>query len=167
MKKTILIAAILSVSLIGCKDNKSKNPETSVETERVHEHEADHERGHDQDEMALNNAWVNEIQLDNGNKWEANLETTQGVDKMLVLISENQPKTVEGYHQLASKLNDVKNTVVKKCTMEGPSHDNLHIFLHPLIEKIDALGTVSSVDKGAEISASIKENLLEYNNYFK
>ena len=116
---------------------------------------------------ALNNAWVNEIKLDNGNKWEANLETTEGVDKMLNLVKSSAPKTVEDYHALASKLNEDKNVVVKKCTMEGPSHDNLHVFLHPLIEKIEALGKVSNTDEGAETLASIKENLEGYYNYFQ
>ncbi|MGB3343005.1 MAG: hypothetical protein WBA61_03755 [Aequorivita sp.] len=166
MKKTILTAAILSVFLIGCKDNKSTNSETSVETEMVHEHEADNERDHDHDGMALNNAWVNEIQLDNGSKWEANIETTEGVETMLQQIETSNPETVEDYHKLASKLNDEKNTVVKKCTMEGPSHDNLHVFLHPLIQKIEALGMVSTADEGSEIITSIKENLDAYYNYF-
>lgn len=163
MKKTIFTTAILSILLLGCKDNKTTNPQTEMDhehlTETIHEHETEG--------MALNNSWVNEIQLDNGNKWEANLETTQGVDKMMTLINKNNPKTVEDYHQLASKLNDEKNMVVKECTMEGPSHDNLHVFLHPLIEKIDALGNVSTVDQGAEITESIKENLEGYTNYFK
>ena len=116
---------------------------------------------------AMGNAWVNEIKLNNGNKWEANLETTEGVDKMLNLVKSSDPKTVEDYHALASKLNEEKNYVVKKCTMEGPSHDNLHVFLHPLIEKIEALGKVSSTDEGAEVTASIKENLEGYYNYFQ
>ncbi|HLW32050.1 MAG TPA: hypothetical protein VKX40_07295 [Aequorivita sp.] len=167
MKKTILTAAILSVFLIGCKDNKSTNSETSVETEMVHEHEAEADHDGDHDGMALNNAWVNEIQLDNGSKWDANLETTQGVETMLQELETSNPETVADYHQLASKLNDEKNTVVKKCTMVGPSHDNLHVFLHPLIDKIAALGKVTSVDEGSEITVSIKENLDAYYDYFK
>lgn len=167
MKKTILTAAILSVFLIGCKDSKTTDSETSAETEMVHDSEAVHEHDSDHEEVALNNAWVNEIQLDNGSKWVANLETTEGVDNMLNLLKTSNPETVEAYHQLASKLNEEKNIVVKKCTMEGASHDNLHVFLHPLIEKIGALGKVSSTDEGAEVTASIKENLEGYFDYFK
>ena len=160
MKKTILTTAILSAFLIGCKDNKTTTSDTSVDTEMVHDHD------HENDGMALNNSWIKEIELDNGKKWEANLETTRGVDKMLILLEEIEIKTVEDYHLLASRLNDEKNIVVKECTMEGPSHDNLHVFLHPLIEKIDALGKVPNKDKGAEIAESIKENLNGYSNYF-
>lgn len=165
MKKTILTVAFLSVLLISCKDNKT----STSETEMGHEHETEmvHHDDHEKGEMALDNSWTNEIHLNNGSKWEANLETTQGVDKMLVLIEKISPKSVEEYHNLASKLNEEKNTVIKKCDMVGPSHDNLHVFLHPLIDKIDALGKVSTAEEGAEITASIQENLDEYNTYFK
>lgn len=161
MKKTLVTVAILSVLFMGCKQtNEKKTDETVEATETVHQH------GDMHSDMALDNSWVNEIKLDNGNKWEANVETTQGVAKMEELIKSSNPKTVEDYHQLASALNEVKNYVVKECTMEGPSHDNLHVFLHPLIEKIDALGEVSSVEKGEEITGQIQENLDSYYNYF-
>ncbi|MBK5214376.1 MAG: hypothetical protein JJE55_12025 [Flavobacteriaceae bacterium] len=166
MKKTILTTAIISALLIGCNETKHKdeNTDTVETTEGVHEHEMDEMTA---ETHSMNNAWVNEIKLDNGNKWEANLETTEGVDKMLNLIKASDSKTVEDYHTLASKLNEDKNVVIKKCTMEGPSHDNLHVFLHPLIEKIEALGKVSTTDEGAEVTASIKENLEGYYEYFK
>jgi hypothetical protein len=166
MKKTILSLAILSALLVSCNETKHKHESTdTVETtEGVHEHEMEEMAA---ETHSMNNAWVNEIKLDNGSKWEANLETTEGVDKMLNLVKTSDPKTVEDYHTLASKLNEDKNYVVKKCTMEGPSHDNLHVFLHPLIEKIEALGEVSTTDEGAKITASIEENLEGYYNYFQ
>ncbi len=166
MKKVILTTAILSAFLLGCNETKHKqdNTETVETTEGVHEHEMD--------EMAtemhsMNNDWVNEIKLDNGSKWEANVETNEGVNKMLNIVKSSETKTVEDYHNLSTKLNEVKNFVVKECTMKGASHDNLHVFLHPLIEKIEALGKVSTTAEGAEITASIKENLDGYSNYFQ
>ncbi len=166
MKKVILTTAIISALLISCNETKQKeeSTETVQTTEGVNEHEME--------EMAtemhsMNNAWVNEIKLDNGSKWQANLETTEGVDKMLGLVKTSEPKTVEDYHTLASKLNEDKNVLVKKCTMEGPSHDNLHVFLLPLIEKIEALGKVSTTEEGSEVTASIKENLDGYYTYFQ
>jgi predicted small secreted protein len=166
MKKTILSIAIISALLVSCNETKTKDVGTDiVETaEGVHEHAMEEMAA---ETHSINNAWVDEIKLDNGNKWEANVETTEGVDKMLNILKTNETKTVEDYHNLASKLNEVKNFVVKECTMEGPSHDNLHVFLHPLIEKIEALGKASTTDEGSEITASIKENLEGYYNYFK
>ena len=111
-------------------------------------------------------AWVKEIVLDNGIKWRANVETTNGVTKMLSLISENQASTAEGYRKLGDGLNEVKNTVVKECTMEGASHDNLHVWLHPLIEKIKRLQKTESAEEGAKLTSNIKNHLEGYFDYF-
>jgi len=159
-------AALMATILLGCKDANQKTEDHDIveNTEVIMP-------GHDQEITAesssLDNSWRDEIVLNDGKKWVANAETNEGVDKMLQLIETEHPKTVEQYHTLASKLNDEKNYVVKKCTMEGPSHDNLHIFLHPLIEKIEALQSVSTVDEGADMTMRIKENLEAYKNYFE
>ena len=172
MKKAILTTAIISALLIGCNETKHKNESIDIveTTEGVHEHDASTTLS--MEEMAsenhsMNNDWVNEIKMNNDTKWDANLETTQGVDKMLSLVETTNAKTVEDYQALASNLNETKNFVVKECTMKGASHDNLHVFLHPLIEKIETLGKVSNTNEGAEVTASIKENLEGYYNYFQ
>lgn len=159
MKKIILTTAIISVFLISCKDANHKNEKTKTTeaTESVQKH----------DTHSMDNTWVKEIKLDNGRKWRANRETNDGVEKMLSVLETTNIKTAKDYHNLASKLNEVKNYVVKECTMKGPSHDNLHVFLHPLIEKIEALGKVSTMDEGSKITRSIRENLKEYYNYFE
>ncbi|WP_310993068.1 hypothetical protein [Aequorivita marina] len=164
MKKTILTTAIVSAFLIGCNETKNKE----VKTETVEATETAHEQHREEmTEHATDNAWMTEIELDSGSKWDANLETTEGVDKMLELVRISDAKTVEDYHNLASELNETKNFVVKKCTMKGPSHDNLHVFLHPLIEKISALGKITTAEQGAQITASIKDNLKGYYEYFQ
>lgn len=160
MKKTILTAAIISALLFGCNENKTKHDNS----ETVHTEQDDH-ANHKME--GLDNSWREEIQLDGSKKWEANIETTESVDKMKSIIGRTKTETVEDYHALAKELNEVKNYLVKSCTMEGPSHDNLHIFLHPLIEKIGALGKVTTVAEGSEVLTSIKENLDGYYQYFE
>ncbi len=160
MKKTLIVSVILSVILISCNEKKDKVMETTVKEMENEKDKVVHE------ENIINNNWVNEIQLNNNSKWDANIETTQGVDAMLKYIDESNPETVENYLALANELNDEKNFLVKECTMTGPSHDNLHIFLHPLIEKINHLPKTSSIEEGSEITKSINENLEAYKNYF-
>lgn len=143
MKKSLLIIAIISLTLSNCTgEKKETNP-------------------------VLNNNWKKEIVLDNGAKWEANIETTKGVSDMITLIKENKETTLEAYLALAKKLNDRNNILIKECTMQGPSHDNLHVFLHPLIEKINALLEVESTSDAKKILSSISENLDAYTTYFK
>ena len=165
MKKTILMTAMLSALLLSCKDNKTTSSAGEGQHEQKTEKIAHHD--HEGQAMVLSNAWMEEIQLDEGKKWEANLETTIGVDKMKEVIKTHNPETLEGFHKMAEELNRQKNYIVKECTMTGPSHDNLHVFLHPLIEKIDALLKAETVDDAKHLTISINDNVEAYYNYFK
>ncbi len=162
MKKSIITAVILSALLLGCKENKHTNENTKG-TEKINS-------APKEETKKLTNpstVWMNEIKLDDGSKWQANSETTQGVAKMLDLIKSGDLKTLEDYHSLASKLNEEKNFVVKECTMKGASHDNLHVFLLPLIKKIEALSNTSTLSQATLITYRIEENLKGYFNYFQ
>ncbi len=166
MKKLIITAVILSFLIYGCKENKPTE-ETTNETEEINTVTKNDIKKKSAPSTAMNNAWLDEIKLDAGSKWQANIETTQGVDKMLELVKSSDPKTLEDYHKLASKLNEQKNFVVKECTMKGASHDNLHVFLLPLIEKIEALSNTTSVSQATIITYRIEENLEGYYTYFQ
>ena len=161
MKKILFTTLLFSIVFISCNESKKNTIETTVD-EQQHEKEEINNK-----ENKINNNWIDDIELDDGLKWIANVETTQGVYAMLSELNKSNPKTVEDYISMANRLNDEKNMVVKECTMKGPSHDNLHIFLLPLIEKIDLLLEITSPEEGMEITASIKENLEAYTNYFK
>ncbi|WP_347174927.1 hypothetical protein [Polaribacter uvawellassae] len=143
MKKLVLIIVMIAFTLTSCVDKKEAS------------------------NSILNNDWKKEIALDNGEKWEANIETTKGVSDMIILLKENKETSLEAYLSLAEKLNKRNNILVKECTMVGPSHDNLHIFLYPLIEKINALLEVESASDAEKIVSSISENLDAYTTYFK
>jgi len=156
MKKTAILGLVLSISLLGCKE--TQNEETTITEQSAVEHKEDaHE---DQ------NSWMNQIQLDNGSTWKANIETTEGIQAMSSRIAEDESNSIKHYKNLASDLNDIKNNIVKECTMKGESHDNLHVFLVPLVDKIEALGEVNSVHEGAVITKDIREHLEVYFNYF-
>lgn len=163
MKRIVIIILLFSLAFVSCdQTKKTDNTITSPLKERESEkEEAVHKASN------INNDWIEDISLDNGAKWNANIETTKGINAMLNIMNESNLKTVEDYHALANKLHHEKNMIVKECTMKGPSHENLHVFLFPLIEKIDHLLTVTSKKDGSEIAASIKENLDAYKNYFQ
>jgi len=155
MKKTAILGLVLLISLLGCKETqkeKTTKEQTAVE--------------HKEDTHGGQNNWMSQIQLDNGAKWKANIETTEGIQAMSSRIAEDESISIKHYKKLASDLNDLKNNIIKECTMEGESHDNLHVFLVPLLDKIEALGEVNSVHEGAVITRDIREHLKVYYNYF-
>ena len=156
MKKTAILGLVLLISLLGCKETQ-KEETTITEQAAVEQKEDSH---------GDQNNWMSQIQQDNGSKWKANIETTEGILAMSSRIAEDESISIKHYQKLASDLNDLKNNIIKECTMEGESHDNLHVFLVPLVDKIEALGEVNSVHEGAVITKDIKEHLEVYYNYF-
>ena len=155
MKKSIIIILLITTVVASCKNNDKKE-----------ESEIPQEAAQEQVDDLLSTEWMKEIQLNNGAKWEANIETTEGARKMQELLKTQTTSTLDDYHQFASKLNDVKKKVVKECTMKGASHDNLHIWLYPLIEKIAALSKTNDLGEASKIKQSIEENIDAYNTYF-
>lgn len=167
MKKTLLSIAMMAFILSSCNNSKKEAHATEQNT-KVELEEVSHQN-HDapSEGNVLNNNWMNEIQLDNGSQWLANIETNEGVQKMKEMLKSIDTNTLEEYHNLAAELTHAKNYVIKECTMKGPSHDNLHVWLLPLMEKIDALAETNNLEEAAKIKQSIAENVNAYDNYFK
>ena len=164
MKHVIITIGLLA--LVSCKDSK---PQEVTTTPKATEQPVEAVKEH-QDEESSNvygNTWINDIVMNNGEKWEADKTTKEGVQQLQNTINSQSASTLEEYHQLADQLNEQKNFLVKNCTMVGPSHDNLHVWLHPLIEKINALLKTESIEDAAKITNSIEKNINAYSEYFK
>lgn len=169
MKKTLLSIAMMAFIFTGCNDNKKAAQ--AVDHDSHHEVENvshdDHDDDHHLSDDGLGNNWTSEIETNDGAKWEANPETNEGVQKMQSLLKTQPTKTLEDYYTLAEQLNSDKNYVVKNCTMKGASHDNLHVWLLPLIAKIEALSETQSLEDASKIKHNIEENVNKYADYFE
>ncbi len=141
-----LIFTLILFALVSCKENKNQN---TIDKSSLY-----------------SNSWVKEIKLNKGLKWKANVETNEGVVKMQKSIKSQSTKTLIEYYKLAEILNKNKNYVIKKCSMKGDSHDNLHVWLLPLMAKINALSETKSIKDASKLKESIKENIDAYNDYF-
>lgn len=96
-------------------------------------------------------------------RYEANVETTEGIEAMKEHIEEFQNHNGENYQQLAEELEGELHTILDECTMEGEAHEHLHDYLEPLHEKIKALDEES----GEEEIAEMRTYLDEYDEHFK
>lgn len=158
----LLVLSLLVLS-ISCKE-QSKSEQTSVnETKTPTEKRVAALLS----DPVLSNEWEKEIQLDGKSKWLANKETTQGVNNMLNILENTTVGPEMNFKALGTKLKSEINVVVQECSMKGPSHDNLHVFLMPLIEKVDALQQENDIEKNKALVASIFYNLEAYATYFK
>ena len=130
--------------------------------------DAAHE-GHDHDTTAVESPEHddhagdegNAVQLDNGKTWEANIETTDGVNAMLDLVEAYDPASGKGA-MLKEELEAEFKEIFAKCTMTGESHEQLHNYLIPIHKTLDKLSPEPSA---AELS-QLGDYLKTYGNYF-
>jgi hypothetical protein len=151
--KRILIVISISVLLVGvgCTP-KEKASEHDHHDEQAVDEQADE---HAEPEFAP-------VQLDNGKKWIANTETTEGVKNMLVLVEAQLANPTADISVLRESMMAEFSGIFQKCTMKGESHEQLHNFLLPLKEKLEKLkeGEAQDVEE-------IKSYLSTYKNYFE
>lgn len=107
------------------------------------------------------------LSLDNGKLWEANPETTAGVDNMIDLMNSFTDKdNVESYGQLTKSLKSEFSLIFKYCTMKGESHNQLHSFLVPIKDLFKGLSS-SDLDTCKESFDKLNAHLAIYKNYFE
>ncbi len=106
------------------------------------------------------------VQLDNGKKWLANAETTDGIQNMIALLetqSVNPPSAIE---VLKEKMMSEFTGIFQKCTMKGESHEQLHNFLLPLKEQVEKLEEKLEEGEKQDLE-EIRSYLNTYKNYFE
>ena len=153
MKKpfNLILVFIAITLLISCGKQKEENHEHS-QSEKTEEHQHKEE---------------NNLSLNSGELWIANMETTQGIDNMLALMSSFSDKeSVEAYAKLKINLDKEFGSILKKCTMKGESHDQLHNFLVPMQEMFEGLAS-SDLKTCKDRYNTLNNHLKEYPKYFK
>ena len=70
------------------------------------------------------------------------------------------------YKALAQQLKEQNNQLIKSCTMDGKSHDELHKWLHPHLEIVKALEDEADASKANEIVLQLQISYQEYHHYF-
>ena len=102
------------------------------------------------------------VQLDNGKRWKANPETTQGIAAMSAILDEHaknpMAKTV-----LKEKLEGEFQMIFQKCTMTGEAHNQLHNYLIPLHKMLSAMDESS----GEKELVAMRDHLQAYGKYFE
>jgi hypothetical protein len=149
MRKFIFpLIVILVAVLLTCKNSEEKTP---VEPEEVTETES-----HYSDD---------ELRLNNGNKWQANPETTEGILAMKEHLDAFRNLGLDDYNQLRVNLELEFQTIFEKCTMKGEAHNQLHNYLYPMRD------CFSDLSKGTETAEkafiTLEKYLPMYFDYFE
>ncbi|MDC1265540.1 hypothetical protein N8009_01965 [Flavobacteriaceae bacterium] len=145
MKNTILkLTLILAIAFVSScrKDAKQKTDE-------------------------LNLSEQNGIALNDGNRWIANPETTEGIKNIMKIMNTfNEKEDINSYATLTESLKSEFSMVFEKCTMKGEAHNQLHNFLIPINDLFEPLAS-SDLKKCQESYDKLNSHLKVYQTYFK
>lgn len=105
--------------------------------------------------------------LDGSQKWQANIETTNGIEKMLSIVSEEvEAGRVSHYAAMGERLNIELKTIFSSCTMKGEAHEQLHVFIMPLVDLCEKLESAETEDEALVLQKDILKQLNLYTQYF-
>lgn len=127
----------------------------------------DEHEGHNHE--ALEEVVEDTIPLNNGNKWTADEATGRNVQELIAITNqfkEIQKPTEPDYKQLHADLARGLNKMIQQCTMKGPDHDALHVWLEPLLQDNVNLKDAATNEESEKIFHSIDKRLHNYQNYF-
>lgn len=71
------------------------------------------------------------------------------------------------YKALAQQIKDQNNQLIKSCTIDGKSHDELHKWLHPHLELVIVLEKVKDENEAKQIVEKLKQSNELYHQYFE
>ena len=149
--KKVLVLAISSFVLWSC-NNSSEKAKSNQETKQE-------EHQHDETSEA--------VELNIGKKWIVNDEMKPFVAKGEGLVTTYLQSSQTNYNKLAQKLKDQNNQLIKSCTMKGKSHDELHKWLHPHLELVEALGKSTNENEAKGIVLKLQKSNEVYHQYFE
>jgi hypothetical protein len=149
--KQILIIAIGSTLFFSCKNNtQPSGQEKIVQTEK------------NQKKVLQSD----ELQLNSNEKWTVNEEMKPYVLQGEEIVNTYLQTKNNDYIYLAKQLKELNEKLIKSCTMEGSSHNELHKWLHPHLEMVAALESSSNADKAKEKVEKIANSYQTYHLYF-
>lgn len=151
MKKLALLAISVFV-LSSCTNNTEKSSSNQDTTSNKEHHD-------DKDTVVT-------IQLNSDEKWLVNDEMKPFVSTGESLVNSYLQNNQTDYKALAKALKVQNNRLTKSCTMNGKSHEEVHKWLHPHIELVEALEKETNSTKATEIVGQLQGSYQTYHQYF-
>ena len=110
-----------------------------------------------------------DLQLNDGQKWEADMPARQYVRAMTLFMNDFMKKeniSYEEYKEAGETLRASFNSIVTESKMKERAHEELQKFLEKLNPDIDTLEK-GSFEKVATAAKNISRTLLLFKKYFK
>lgn len=165
IQKVLLFAAAFALS--GCNktmQDQVKSENTTEQTSEDHDHDHDHDG-----EEAHQHEDAKELALNNGKKWTVD-ESTRNHAQVLTTLAKGfeaeNTKDLNAYHGFADKVDTELQALIKACTMKGPDHDALHLWLEPVLEGTKDLKNTTDETRAKAEAQQLSENIIKFNQFF-
>ncbi len=116
------------------------------------------------------NSVPHQLELNKGKKWKADSHTMEYATRMITLLDQfeagREEKTLLGMQTLGGKLQINVDELIRGCTMTGPPHDQLHIWLSEVIPVVTTLKDAETVSQGKEVYDKLSHRVKEFTEYF-
>lgn len=116
------------------------------------------------------NSVLHELDLNKGKKWNADSHTMENATRMIALLDQfeisSEDKTLLAMQTLGGKLQRNVAELIRGCTMTGPSHDQLHVWLSGVIPVVATLKDAETVSQGKEAYDQLSPRIKEFTEYF-
>lgn len=152
MKTIIYGMLMLATTLIAISCNNQSSTNNEAETHALHD---DH-----QEDMSA-------ITLNEGNKWVVNDEMKPYIQRAENHLNQYFESNSTDYKMLANNIKTENTGLIKSCTMDGQSHDELHKWLHPHMTLIEDLENAENLEEANDVLSQMKASFETYNQYFQ
>lgn len=108
-----------------------------------------------------------QIELNNGKKWKVVPEMLRYIRTMEHDVLSFRSADMGDYKTLSSSLRKNIDELTSHCTMTGKAHDELHKWLLPYIDLINAFSDCENVTEASVKLNEIKQSFVRFNMYFE
>jgi phage tail tube protein FII len=112
----------------------------------------------------------NKLQLNNGAKWKADLTTNGNVHELLDIFEvfhRGSDKSMASYNKTAIDLEHGIDKMIRECRMKGPDHEALHLWLEPLLNKLNEFKNAPTVEEADRLFVVLQSQVNMYSQYFE
>lgn len=108
-----------------------------------------------------------QIELNDGKKWKVNEEMKPHIEAGRALLTTYLAEGGTDSKTLAAGLQEHNSKLIRSCTMDGKSHDELHKWLHPHLELVQELSKAQSADEVTRVTDKLEASYDLYDQHFE
>ncbi|MFC2175587.1 hypothetical protein ACFLR1_01285 [Bacteroidota bacterium] len=107
------------------------------------------------------------IELNEGQKWIVNAEMKPYIEQGRELLNAYLSQADTDNKNLATKLQEQNSKLIRSCTMDGKSHDELHKWLLPHLQLVKQLSDAETPDEVTKVTDKLKASYDLYDKHFE